>query len=422
MTHTRSGSILLSLLAACGPNEGAPFALECGPVPEFGPCEGPDGIGVCAMGACVPVPACPGDGCGGPTDPLADTQLTFCVDGGDGQVACPGAAADPSCADTPYCGQDAQYGDDLAGGARFERDGDEPVVHDLVTGRTWAGCALGQTGPDCGGEALVTDFYEASAACEALEYGGYDDWVLPDAWSMQSIVDYAVTGPAFDLAAFPGTPSTFAEDYDAWWEECAWTSSTYAGADQVGWVVMTNSGDVSQGSGLTYHYNDHAADGWAGCAARCVRERAPSSTARFIRIEPVPQEPIVVDRIGPRVWAGCAVGQAGAACDGPATMLTWVDALAACEGLVWADQDDWRLPDVKELLSIVDHRFVSPAVDPALFPGTPYYGPVTTLNVGNFWSSTARDYNDFALYVDFGQGFSHFYVQSETRHVRCVRG
>ncbi len=420
---TRSSwAFVAAALVGCGPGGSAPVGLACDALPEFMPCEGPERVGICALGACVPVPDCPGDGCGGSTDPLADTQLDFCVGGGDGAITCPGEPGSPACADTPYCGQDAQYGDDALGVDRFVREGAEPVVQDLATGRTWAGCVLGQSGADCQGTPLVTDFYAAEAGCHDLVYGGHDDWVLPDAWALQSIVDYAVTSPAFDLAAFPGTPSDFAVNYDAWWEECAWSASAYAGAADVGWAVMTNSGDVSQGSGISYHYHDYAAAGWDGCTARCVRERPPETQARFIRFEPVADEPVVVDRIGPRVWQGCALGQTGAACDGAASMLTWADALSACEALVWADRDDWRLPDVKELRSIVDDRFVSPAVDPAMFPATPYYGPVTTLNVGNFWSATARDYNDFALYVDFGQGFSHFYVQSESRHVRCVRG
>jgi hypothetical protein len=43
-------------------------------------------------------------------------------------------------------------------------------------------------------------------------------------------------------------------------------------------------------------------------------------------------------------------------------------------------------------------------------------------NAGQYWSSTARSYNSFALYVGFNSGFSHFYEMPEGRHVRCVRG
>ena len=103
-------------------------------------------------------------------------------------------------------------------------------------------------------------------------------------------------------------------------------------------------------------------------------------------------------------------------------MISWKSSLAHCEGLTWGGKDDWRLPNVKELRSLVDTGKRSPAIDATMFPNTPYYGAgMTSQNAGQYWSSTARSYNDFALYVDFRSGFSHFYKQTEGRHVRCTR-
>jgi hypothetical protein len=121
------------------------------------------------------------------------------------------------------------------------------------------------------------------------------------------------------------------------------------------------------------------------------------------------------------VWQGCSNGQTGNDCTPQAGMLDWYESLAYCEGLSWGGFEDWRLPNVKELRSIVDESRDSPAIDASVFPNTPYYGPITDDNAGQYWSSTARSYNSFALYVEFGTGFSHFYEQPELRHVRCVR-
>ncbi len=408
-------------LLSCGSSQ--PSGEAC--AADYQTCEVDGASGRCLLGECQPLPPGPAVGLG---FPLADTNLRSCVGssalGNEGMIDCPDAAGAPSCATTPGCGQDAQYGWDTeqAEGARFSVDESaEPVVRDEVTGLSWQRCALGQEGPGCEGEASLMDGFAASDACEASTWGGHTDWVLPSAGAMMSIADYGRTGPAFDERVFPNSPGAFPEVYDSWWIDCEWTATDYAGSADVAWVLMSNSGDVSQGSGLEYHYNDRAAEGWPGCTARCVRQEPVVEHGRFLRLEPQPGEAVVADLVGQRMWTACSLGQSGADCAGDAQMVDWLSALAACEALDWGGLDDWRLPDVKELRSLVDETRVSPAIDTDLFPNTPYYGPSTVANVGNTWTSTARDYNDFALYVDFGTGFSHFYIQSETRHMRCVR-
>jgi len=413
------------LLAACWAEVDVKDESACGA--DLSPCA--DG-GRCWDGVCLPAPACPDGDCAGERSlAVPDTNLRTCVgpaeEGASGAIECPGSPGAPDCADTALCGQDAQYGWDLdhADGARWAREGDdEPVVTDAVTGMTWAGCALGLSGPDCAeGEALIGDAYAAEEACAALEWGGYSDWELASADALHLLVDFSRTGPAVDDTAFPGTPGDYPDVYDAWWEDCHWSSTLLATDPEVAWVLMTNSGDIAEGSGTEYHLNDRAADGWAGCAARCARGAPLATRGRFQVVEEVAGEGVVIDHAGGRAWTACAAGQSGADCSGEAALVPWEEALAWCEGLVWGGRDDWRLPDVVELRSIVDLRYDSPSVDPALFPGTPYYGEDTRTNVGQFWSSTGRDYNSFALYVEFRSGFSHFYVMDEGRHARCVR-
>lgn len=43
---------------------------------------------------------------------------------------------------------------------------------------------------------------------------------------------------------------------------------------------------------------------------------------------------------------------------------TWQNALKYCEGLALAGHTDWRLPNVRELLSIVDYGRYDPSIDP----------------------------------------------------------
>lgn len=404
-------------------------SADCTDTPDFTPCE--DG-GICLAGTCVQRLPCPAAGCGAaPGFIIPDTNLRACFgpspDGMDGTIACPGQPGAQDCPGTDHCGQDAQYGWDVGNpaAARFSvQAGDEPVVTDGVTGLQWQGCASGQTGAGCTGDATLMTWYDAQTFCEGASFGGHDDWVLPSSFALQSITDYGTTSPAIDRGVFVNAPSKFADDYDQWWIECMWSSSDYVDDPEVAWALMVNSGDVAEGSGLEYHLHDKAAEGWEGCYARCVRPPAPAPWQRFMKLEPVAGEPVVADVISEVMWMGCSLGQGGSDCGDAqqASMVDWKSALAACEERVWGGYDDWHLPDVKQLRSLVDQSTRSPAIDGTLFPGTPYYGVgMTTPNVGQYWSSTARSYNSFALYVDFGSGFSHFYEQGEARHVRCVR-
>ncbi|MDO4724850.1 MAG: DUF1566 domain-containing protein [Comamonadaceae bacterium] len=76
------------------------------------------------------------------------------------------------------------------------------------------------------------------------------------------------------------------------------------------------------------------------------------------------------------IWARCSVGQSwdGSACTGAASAMTHEAALAHAKG-----QAGWRLPNVKELSSLVDRGCSAPAIDATVFPNTP----------GNwYWTST----------------------------------
>lgn len=89
----------------------------------------------------------------------------------------------------------------------------------------------------------------------------------------------------------------------------------------------------------------------------------------------------------------------------------WKEALEYCEGLELAGYDDWRLPNVKELQSIVDYgksvqTTGTPAIDD-MFVLTGIIDPNGELNYGFYWSSTThqdgRNTADSASYVSFGE-------------------
>ncbi len=74
----------------------------------------------------------------------------------------------------------------------------------------------------------------------------------------------------------------------------------------------------------------------------------------------------------------------------------WQAALEYAEALALAGYDDWRLPNVEELQSIVDYGRYNPAIDATAFPGTvsSYYWSSTTYAYGNYYA--------WCVYFDFG--------------------
>ena len=73
------------------------------------------------------------------------------------------------------------------------------------------------------------------------------------------------------------------------------------------------------------------------------------------------------------VWMRCAMGQKwdGSDCLGAAGGYNWTDANALTGTTKFAGQSDWRLPNVRELATIVDRTSSNPANDVVAFPNTP---------------------------------------------------
>jgi YVTN family beta-propeller protein len=122
---------------------------------------------------------------------------------------------------------------------------------------------------------------------------------------------------------------------------------------------------------------------------------------------------LVLDGGTTLLWKQCAEGQSGAACSGTAAALTWAGALNAAAGSTFAGYTDWRLPNAKELESLVQTGCFAPTIDKTSFPST---APQP------FWSSTtyAADPTQ-AWSVDFASGSTEGSAKGGTANVRLVR-
>jgi len=123
----------------------------------------------------------------------------------------------------------------------------------------------------------------------------------------------------------------------------------------------------------------------------------------------------VTDSVTGLVWKRCAEGMSwsGSTCTGTATLTDWLDARVQA-----SVQTGWRLPNLKELISLVETACYNQAINQAAFPLTP----------NTTWSSTPvpvyipSPYN-YVFVGDFLIGGSDFANQiSGNSWVRLVRG
>jgi hypothetical protein len=135
------------------------------------------------------------------------------------------------CGESVCTGQDGAVASGCAPGGRFVDNGDGTVT-DTCTGLMWQKNTAdviddGQIDPL--GDALP--WCEAVAYCQDLEFAGHNDWRLPNAVELQSIVDYGRRDPALH-AAFTGLPQYY------------WSSTTYVETANDAWGIGFNSGGV----------------------------------------------------------------------------------------------------------------------------------------------------------------------------------
>lgn len=134
------------------------------------------------------------------------------------------------------------------------------------------------------------------------------------------------------------------------------------------------------------------------------------------------------------MWVKCSEGQSGDDCLGAkgleeefttiicgeeikgitsATTPNWATAIDYCAGLDFAGFQDWYLPTIQELYSIIDTSTSHPAINTVYFPAT-----VSS----SYWSSTTSIASSSdAFVVVFYYGDITRIAKIYTSYVRCVR-
>jgi hypothetical protein len=284
----------------------------------------------------------------------------------------------------PFFGQDGFY----QGPQPAYQDNKDGTITDLVTGLMW------QKTPE---QDRKLTFPEARAQAAKCRLAGHTDWRLPTIKELYSLIDFSgnvrskppvpyINTKYFDFRY--GDESKGERIIDAQY----WTSTEYVG------LTMRGNATV---------FGVNFADGRIKGYPRDFGRNGPSTHfTRLVRGNPEYGKNRFADG-GDGTISDLATGLMWTKADS-AKAMNWQEALAWCENLKLAGRDDWRLPNAKELQSIVDYTRAPDATDPAR--RSPAIAPVFSMTdpEGWFWSGTThleagRVVGTRAIYVAFGR-------------------
>jgi hypothetical protein len=341
--------------------------------------------------------------------PVVDTGQNTCWDN-SAQITCPSQGQ-------AFYGQDSQF---TKNPPSFSLGGDGLTVHDNMTDLTW------QRSPDTNGDGVLsvadkltwTNAQTRPAAMNAAHYGGYSDWRLPTIKELYSLIDFRGTDPSGVSGSDTSWLTPFIDTnyfrfmYGDTNAGERIIDSQYATSNlyQCGsWPGGGKLFGVNFADGRIKGY-DLAMPGGSGKTffVQCVR----GNTSYGVNNLHDNGDGTVTDRATNLMWTKADNGSG----------LNWAAALA------WVQQknaegtlghSDWRLPNAKELESIVDYARCpdltgTAAIDPVFSctqitneggqPDFPYYWANTT-----HISTTAPGVYQgaYAVYVCFGRGLGY---------------
>ncbi len=348
--------------------------------------------------------------------PVVNSELHLVVD--TGQDQCYGAQGEIPCPSIgqPFYGQDGQHDGNAS---RYTLANDSLTVFDQVTGLTW------QRSPDTDHDNEIGasdkmnwgELQAYPATLNAQGFGGYTDWRLPTIKELYSLIDFSGVDPnamstnTSDLVPFIDTNAfTFAYgDLNAGERiiDAQYASATlYVGStsrEQLLFGVNFADGRI-KGYGLVMPggriktFFVICTRGSSGYGANDLIDNGDRT---------------VTDRLTSLMWT-----QDDSAADAPGG-LDWEEAFA------WADAknsalhlgfSDWRLPNAKELQSILDYERSplttgSAAISP-LFNATQITNEAGQPDYPYYWSSTTHVNfmgGASAVYVSFGKALGYMH-------------
>ena len=332
---------------------------------------------------------------------LNDTGITRCSDG---------ALNVDSCKIANYPNQDAEFGRDASnndnsdGHAGFSFTKISEVGESLPLNATQWSCVKDNiTGliwevntPE--NAKLTIPFSETDALQQSKntqKLCGLINWRLPTIQELQSIVDYSVPlpNPTIEVNFFPHSSN-----------EIYWSQSPYTKNTNDMWALYFNDGSIFDQPKTT------------PSAVRLVSATTPVNNPKYV-ISDNGQE--VLDLQTNLIWRRCVEGMTwnGKTCidenmSGPLFFM-YQEALQRATHQAAETKKAWRLPNIKELTSLMDYTQTDMTIDSTAFPATPN---------AQSWSSSSYSADAFFSWiVHFYYGKVYFDYTEDMGVVRLVR-
>jgi hypothetical protein len=333
--------------------------------------------------------------------PVRKTGQTTCYDSAGGIADCVGS------------GQDGELQKGVPWpNPRFTVNGDGTVT-DNLTGLTW------MADPECGprfeypntswADALTAANAMAAGQCGLSDGSAAGDWRLANVRELASLVHYGFVGPALPNTAGSGQwaeadPFSGVHGLVSGYPTTYWTATSYWTRSDLArchWVYDGNQDLCSNGSTFgeyVWMVKENTSAPWPAPVPAtgqtnslhagddgALQEGLPWPTPRFTDNG----DGTVTDNSTALVWLK------NADCNGFAT--SWSNALSKANGLEHGDcglgdgstAGDWRLPNILELMSLIDFAHYDPALSNALGDGQWQEGDAfTNVRSSTYWSST----------------------------------
>jgi len=337
---------------------------------------------------------------------IVDTNQSICYDSAGSIIVCGSSVT----------GQDAEYS---GPSPSYTNNGDQTIT-DNNTGLMWAAVTI---------ENVNYDDAESTASTSTL--AGYSDWRVPTIKELYSLMDFSgATGSASPSSS--GAPSDAEPfiDTDYFDFEYASTGSRYIDSQYLTTALyvdllfddddITTDGEagffgVNFADGRIKGYETAGNGSITGKNLRLVR-----GTEAFENYFIDNGDNTITDRATGLVWmqedSGFYTASAGTQGNGS---VDWPEALSWCESLSLASHSDWRLPNAKELQSIVDYSkapdITGTAAIDDLFSVTTISDPEGDVDYPMFWSSTTHVEGDASksVYIAFGEAQGRFNTSTQ---------
>ena len=317
--------------------------------------------------------------------PIVDTGQTKCYDNRN-EIAPPKPGQ-------PFYGQDAQF---QAHPSSYTLSADGLTVRDNVTGLTW------QRSPDTDGDGTLTrrdkltlsQAQALPAKLNAAKFGGFDDWRLPSIKELYSLFDARGTDPSGPSSTDTSSLTPF---IDTKFFKFAY-GDTRTGERVIDSQYASSTKYVGKGPrGFDKLFGVNFADGRIKGYDLFMPGGGMEKTFFVLCVRGNPSygkndfhdngDGTITDRATGLMWSKADSGQG----------MNWQDALAWVQkknAEKFLGHDDWRLPSVKELQSIVDYTRSpdtthSPAIDP-IFNCTTITNEAHQADYPFYWSATTH--------------------------------